>query len=135
MPLRVIRDTVQDRDAWLCGIPRVKRRTARKRFRRSLTRLTEWIRRERDRPVRDLMKTLNRKLLGYYNYYGVRSNAESLWAYHREALKIVRKWLNRRSQRRSYSWRGFYAMVKYFGVVRPRITEYRNRQRMLVYAT
>ncbi len=117
------------------GIPRMKRRTARKRFRRSLTRLTEWIRRERDRPVRDLMKTLSRKLLGYYNYYGVRSNAESLWAYHREALKIVRKWLNRRSQRRSYSWRGFHAMVKYFGVARPRITEYRNRQRMLVYAT
>jgi hypothetical protein len=31
------------------------------------------------------------------------------------------KWLNRRSQRKSYNWEGFKELVKHFGIVKPRI--------------
>jgi RNA-directed DNA polymerase len=113
------------------GVPRVKRRTSRKRTRQSLAKMKAWIQRLRSVKVRKVMELLNRKLRGHYNYYGVRGNSESLWAFHKETLKILYKWLNRRSQRRSYSWSSFHVMVKYFGVLRPRITELCSRQREL----
>ena len=117
------------------GLPRVKRRTSPKRARLSLARLTEWAKRQRTRPVEAVMRTFSDKLRGYYNYYGVRGNAASLWTYHKAALKILHKWLNRRSQSRSYGWGGFYALVEHFRVPRPRITEYRDRQVELLYAS
>lgn len=112
----------------LAGTPRVKRRTARKRFRASLARFTDWIRKQRHQPVAWIFARLNQKLRGYYNYYGVRGNYESLEDFVYQALRILRKWLNRRSQRRSYSWQGFNALVQHFGIERPRITEGRERQ-------
>ena len=101
------------------GVPRVKRRTSPKRARLSLARLTEWAKRQRTRPVQEVMRTFSDKLRGYYNYYGVRGNAASLWTYHKAALKILHKWLNRRSQSRCYGWRGFYALVEHFRVPVP----------------
>src|SRR5829696_2212393 len=51
--------------AWL------KRRTARKRLRNSLKRVTEWCRQNRHRRIREQVQLLNAKLRGYNNYYGV----------------------------------------------------------------
>lgn len=113
------------------GTPRVKRRTSRKRFRTALGRVTAWIREERHRPAGWIFAMLNRKLRGYYNYYGVRGNYLSLRAFHVQVLKLLFKWLNRRSQRHSYTWQGFQALVDHFGVLPPRITENRDRQLLL----
>jgi hypothetical protein len=33
------------------------------------------------------------------------------------------KWLNRRSQRRSFNWQGFKDLLEHFEVPRPRITD------------
>jgi hypothetical protein len=48
--------------AWL------KRRTARKRLRNSLKRVTEWCRQNRHRRIREQVQLLNAKLRGYNNY-------------------------------------------------------------------
>jgi RNA-directed DNA polymerase len=113
------------------GTPRVTRRTARKRFRASLARFTDWIRAERHRPVSWIFAMLNRKLVGYYNYYGVRGNYRSIETFLHHVLRILFKWLNRRSQRKSYTWQGFGTLVDHFGVAPPRLTESRNRQLLL----
>src|SRR5262249_44760501 len=63
------------------GVPRVTCRTSRKRLRASLARLTEWLKAERHSPVRQLVKALNARLLGHYNYYGVIGNSRSLCAF------------------------------------------------------
>ena len=42
----------------------------------------------------------------------------NLWA-----MKILFKRLNRRSQRKSYTWMGFNELLKYFRIEKPRITE------------
>ncbi|MFQ5633626.1 MAG: group II intron reverse transcriptase/maturase, partial [bacterium] len=47
---------------------------------------------------------LNAKLRGYYNYYGVIGNFASLKAFFYQAKRILKKWLNRRSQKKSYNW-------------------------------
>ena len=36
-------------------------------------------------------------------------------------LALLYKWLNRRSQRKSYNWIGFNELLNYFGIVKPRI--------------
>ena len=117
------------------GTPRVKRRTSPKRMRQSLKRLTEWARKQRTRPVGKVMQSFSYRLRGYYNYYGVHGNSAKLWEYYKAALKILHKWLNRRSQSRSYGWKGFYALVEFFRVPRPRITERRQGQMEFVYAS
>ena len=110
------------------GKPQVKRRTSRKKLRQSLRHLTDWCREHRNLPLRLLFSSLNSKLRGYYNYYGVIDNSKSLRVFFYHAVQTLFKWLNRRSQRRSYNWAGFRAMLEHYGLERPRITERRRRQ-------
>ena len=116
------------------GKAHVKRRTCRKKLRSSLDRFTEWCRQKRHCPVKDWFKELKPKLQGYYNYYGVSGNHASLQQFFGEAMQILRKWLNRRSQRKSYSWEGFRQLIEHFQVPRPRIRP-RPRGRMAVSAS
>jgi len=85
------------------GKAHLKRRTARPKLRASLQRFTQWCRENRHRRLRVLFKQLNGKLRGYYNYYGVHGNSASLKQFFDGALRILLKWLNRRSQRHSVS--------------------------------
>ena len=64
---------------------------------------------------------LNRKLQGYFNYYGVRGNYKSLNSFVYRVRQLFYKWLNRRSQRKSYNVEGFKALVKDFEIAKPRI--------------
>jgi len=116
------------------GKAHVKRRTSRKKLRNSLDRFTEWCRQKRHCPVKEWFQELKPKLQGYYNYYGVSGNYASLQQFFGEAMQILRKWLNRRSQRKSYSWEGFRQLIEHFQVPRPRIRP-RPRGRMAVSAS
>lgn len=106
----------------------VKLRTSPKKFRQALERATEWIQKNRSKRIRRLMKTLNSKLRGHYNYYGVINNYESIHKFYRNVRRIVFKWLNRRSQRKSYNWKQFSAMLLRHKIEMPRITQLRIEQ-------
>jgi hypothetical protein len=101
----------------------VKRRTNKKKFRVSLAALQEWLRENRSQRLRWLGERLCAKFQGHWNYYGVISNSPSLQAYWFSAKRLVFKWLNRRSQRRSYSWATFGEMWQTLGIPEPRIVE------------
>jgi RNA-directed DNA polymerase len=62
------------------------------------------------------MPMLKRKLTGFENYFGLLGNSRSVNAVYDFALHSLYKWLNRRSQRRSYNWQGFKAMLSYFQI-------------------
>jgi hypothetical protein len=68
-----------------------------------------------------LFARLNAKLRGYYNDYGVHGNCASLKQCFFSAMGILQQWLNRRSQRRSYTWAGDTELLARFKVERPRI--------------
>ncbi len=106
----------------------VRRRTSRKKFRQSLTNLARWCREHRSDSIGKLMKLLNQKLRGYYNYYGVIGNYPSLKEFFYHVKRILFKWLNRRSQKRSYNWQRFDAMIKHHRIERPRIVEKYDNQ-------
>ena len=104
------------------------RRTSRKKLTKSLINFKEWCRDNRNKRLRRLFPELNAKLRGYYNYYGLIGNFASLQEFYEQAIKILYKWLNRRSQRHSFEWREFAKALKRYGVLTPKITETRHRQ-------
>jgi group II intron reverse transcriptase/maturase len=103
------------------GQAQLKRRTSRKKFRNSVKRVAEWCKKTRHRRVKDQFKLLNAKLRGYYNYYGVNGNYASLKEFFDLVQRLHQKWLNRRSQRPSYTWDGYLALRQHFALERPRI--------------
>lgn len=113
------------------GKPHIIRRTSRSRFRKSLADFTQWCKKYRNLRISKLFAILNAKLRGYYNYYGVIGNYRSLAEYWGKVKSILFKWLNRRSQRKSYNWRGFLELLTHFQIIKPRITEKKCRQYVL----
>jgi len=103
------------------GVPRVQRRTSRKKLRNSLRQFTEWCKDKARSKLAKVGDELNAKLRGHYNYYGVNGNSASLKQFYDAALRILFKWLNRRSQRKSYNWTGFQELLRDLGVEPPRI--------------
>lgn len=108
------------------GHPIVFRRTSKKKLQVSIANFTDWIRTRRHSRTRTIMRTLGRKLIGYWNYYGVRGNYDRLQYFYHIVMQILFKWLNRRSERRSYTREGFRKMVELHQVPPPRIVETRR---------
>jgi len=97
------------------------RRTARKKYRASLARFYEWIRASCRMRKDKFFAALNAKLRGYYNHYGVRGNFDSIDDFFYHVTRMLYRLLNRRSQRRSYNWKGFAELIKVFKLERPHI--------------
>ena len=108
--------------------PQIKKRTSRQNLHKSIVELTTWCRNHRNNPIWMIFSEMNAKLRGYYNYYGVIGNYESLKEFFYHVKRILYKWLNRRSERRSYNWKGFNELMDHFGLLKPRITQRRNYQ-------
>ncbi len=102
----------------------VKRKTNRKKYRASLQAMSKWIKESRSWPLKMILSSLRRRLRGYWNYYCVIANGKMTWRYMRAVCEQMFKWLNRRSQRKSYTWRKF--MRHWSGdwkIPRPRVVE------------
>jgi len=103
--------------------PRLRRRTAVKKQRSAMNELYQWIKQKRSTPLRDWMPSLRRKLTGFRNYFGLPDNSRSLERLYSHVLHSLFKWLNRRSQRRSYNWIGLKQMLKGFHIAPPRVSK------------
>ena len=104
---------------------KVTRKTNPKKFRNSLKSMKEWLKKARSLPLPDIIATLKRKLTGYWNYYGVIGNPEAITRYYHEVQKLVYKWLNRRSQRKSFTGSAFGAAWERWAMPAPKIRELR----------
>jgi RNA-directed DNA polymerase len=73
-------------------------------------------------PVGNLIKKINQKLRGHYQYYGVTDNIKSVKSFANIARWTLLKWLNRRSQKRSYSIDTFFnGLLKTFPIIEPTV--------------
>jgi len=102
------------------GFFKVKRRTSRKKFGLSLSRFTEWARKSRGRLTKgQMLRNAGSRVLGHLNYYAITDNSERCNSYVYHASQILFKWINRKSQRRSYTWEGFRQALNYVGWPKP----------------
>ncbi|AMJ41413.1 group II intron reverse transcriptase/maturase [Anaerotignum propionicum] len=96
---------------------RVKRRTSRKKFRKKCKEINQLLKGElRFLPVKEIIKKLNQILVGYYHYYGITDNGPSLDRFRFKVIDMLFYWLNRRSHRESYTWKGLEEMLKVFPI-------------------
>jgi len=95
------------------------RKTANKNQSTKLKEMNQWLKRNRHWRLKDLFNMINMKLRGHYRYYGIAGNFVSISNFLHTTKKLVYKWLNRRSQRKSYTWDGFNQMLKTFPFVQP----------------
>ena len=69
------------------------------------------------------VKTSKKKLRGHYQYYGVTDNTRGVKSYLNVTKWLLFKWLNRRSQRRSYTLDTFYdGLLKTFPLLEPKVS-------------
>ena len=100
---------------------RVKRKTSRKKFAKKCKEVSQKIKEMRTLPIKEITKKLNQILVGYYHYYGITDNYQGMSNFRYRTMKSLYKWLNRRSQKKSYSWEGFNEMLKVYPLAVPRI--------------
>jgi RNA-directed DNA polymerase len=101
-------------------IPKLK--TSGKRFRSKLNNVKAWAKQIRNKvPLGEIWKTFCAKLRGHVQYYGVSFNSKMVNTFIQEALKIIFKWLNRRSQRNSFDWDKFNLFIKRHPLPRAKI--------------
>ncbi len=104
---------------------KVGRRTSRRRFRAKMKAMNGWLKSVRNYlRLRDWWKILVVKLVGHYRYYGVSGNYESIRRFYFRTLNLVFKWINRRSQKKSYTRAGFRQYLECYPLPKPKI--YRN---------
>lgn len=72
-------------------------------------------------PTQWIMQKVGLKLRGHYAYYGVTDNYRGVARFYREVTKLLFKWFNRRSQRRSYRWDEFEQLLQIFPLPQPRV--------------
>jgi len=107
------------------GKPLVTMRTSKKKFKAALAAILKWVKKEKSHlGTAALFAKLSQKLQGHWNYYGVSGNGEMLSKFLWQVCRMMYKWLNRRTQRKSCNWRGFQEMLLHFRVPRPRIVGY-----------
>ncbi|WHH56822.1 group II intron reverse transcriptase/maturase [Petroclostridium sp. X23] len=101
---------------------RVKVISCRKKTTAKLKKLNLWLKEHRDWSVKDIITRFNQSLLGHYHYYGVTDNFESIAKFRFMIVNLLFKWLNRRSERKSYTWDAFRdGLLKTFPIANPKI--------------
>ena len=87
------------------GCFKVKRRTSKKKFRAKLKAEKEWLKANRSWQKRGLiLKHARRVFVGHLQYYAITDNWYMCNAFGRSYVRMLYKWINRESQRRSYTW-------------------------------
>lgn len=84
-------------------------------------RCKQWIIESRTLPLSEIMEKLKQKLVGYYRYYCITDIMKNVRKYEKRVLLLVYKWLNRRSQRKSYDWGQFRKMLNSYKLPKPKL--------------
>jgi len=92
-------------------LPKVK--SSGKRLRSKLKRVSEWARKATRRyKLEEVWRRFRRKLLGHIHYYGVSFNSRHVGKFLHASIRILYRWLIRRSQRKTLSWERFLEFIR-----------------------
>lgn len=98
------------------------RMTSGKKYRKKIKAMNQWLKAVRGQAaVKEWWPTLQAKLRGHFQYYGVSGNYLAISQFYRQTLRLVLKWLNRRGQKRTFSCPGFTAYLTRYPLPKPRI--------------
>jgi len=110
-------------DKDLKGESRLRRRTSGKKHKSIRQEFYNWIKLNRSKRLNLFMPALKRKLMGFRNYFALPDNSRSVSDIYDFVLHSLYKWLNRRSQKKSFNWLGFKDMLRYFQIEPLRVSK------------
>jgi RNA-directed DNA polymerase len=99
----------------------VRRKTSKKKFRIALAKFKDFCKNNRHEKVSLIIKNLNKKLQGYYGYYGITLNYRSIKNFYDKVKYLLYKWLRRRNRNKGISIEAFDAKLKIEPLCQPRI--------------
>lgn len=108
-----------------CGLSRtgkfkLKRCTAKKKFRQKVAALKDWFRANLTTPITEVWPKLNSKLQGHYQYYNVNDNWRCLIKFRQVARRLGLRWMRRRSQKgATISWADYHRHLKLYPLADP----------------
>jgi len=82
----------------------------------------DWARRGRSILKKgEMLRRAKARVVGHLNYYAITDNAKACNTYVYHVTRILRKWLNRKSQKKSYTWKGYIQALEWVGWPKPYI--------------
>ena len=104
------------------GYFKLGRKTSNKKFKTKCREMNNWLKDIRNQfKTKEWWKVLEAKLRGHYQYYGVSENSIGILKFYKLTLRMVKKWLNRRSQKRKMNWAKFTEYLNHYPLPKPRI--------------
>lgn len=101
---------------------KIGRKTSRKKFSQKCKEMNAWLKAIRNQiKTKEWWEILKAKLRGHFQYYGVSENYNGIVRFYKSTLRAVRKWLNRRSQKRKMNWDRFMQYLEHYPLPKPRI--------------
>ena len=109
-------------------------KTAQQTLHRKIQEFYHWIKAVRSKfRLGYIWQQAKTKLSGHYNYYGYDTNVSKLRQFYFEALRSLFKWLNRRSQLRSFSWKKFQRKLSFDPLPVPPVKAFLRQLRRNVF--
>ena len=104
------------------GKYKVGRKTSRKKYRQKAKAVNQWLKKVRNQiPLNEWWRTLKQKLTGHYRYYGISGNMHAIKMFYIETSKLAYKWINRRSQKRSFNYAQYCRFKEHNPLPEPKI--------------
>lgn len=98
------------------------RKTSAKKFRQKLEEMNLWFKKVRNAVgLEEWWKVLRLKLIGHYRYYGISGNMQALRKFYIQTSKLAYKWINRRSQKKSFTYAQYCKFKEYNPLPEPKI--------------
>lgn len=92
----------------------VSAKMSRKKLHRTVKEFTNWCKEKRDKRITWIMGMVKAKLRGINNYFDLPGNSDRRQEIELLYQRTLYRWLNRRSDRKSYNWRTYSYMWNYF---------------------
>lgn len=98
----------------------LKLKTSTKKLGKAIQAFTEWMKANRNRmKAAKLWRIAASIIRGHFNYFGLVFNQNALNHFHQGCLEAMYKWLNRRSQKRSFDWEAFKRKMLFLNFPNP----------------
>jgi len=106
----------------------LKIKTQKEKLIKGIQEFDNWIKKVRNKiKLKEIWQLAKSKIAGHNNYYGYWMNALKLRHFYSQATKSLFKWINRRSQKQSYTWEGFSERIKNFPLM-PKLSDMKFKQ-------
>jgi len=106
----------------LAGKFKVGRTTERKKFAVKVKEMNIWLKSNRNiLDLKSLWKIFCSKLRGHFQYYGVSENMLGIRKFYYKSKDLLFKWVNRRSQKKSFNWQEFTIYIEKYKIPKPTI--------------